>query len=108
MQKDIEKLLQKYKNETYFISVSSNINIDGYTNFVFLNREEGLFTPNTLTRTCHSLRESCNKEEIEAAQENQFSFLILLSMFLDIHFVLEWQKMGWMLKYYRKLWDIVI
>ena len=68
MQKDIEKLLQKYKNETYFISVSSNINIDGYTNFVFLNREEGLFTPNTLTRTCHSLRESCNKEEIEAAQ----------------------------------------
>ena len=68
MQKDIEKLLQKYKNETYFISVSSNINIDGYTNFVFLNREEGLFTPNTLTRTCHLLRESCNKEEIEVAQ----------------------------------------
>ena len=68
MQKDIEKLLQKYKNETYFISISSNINIDGYTNFVFLNREEGLFTPNTLTRTCHLLRESCNKEEIEVAQ----------------------------------------
>ena len=68
MQKDIEQLLQKYKNETYFISVSSNINIDGYTNFVFLNREEGLFTPNTLTRTCHLLRESCNKEEIEVAQ----------------------------------------
>lgn len=33
-----------------------------------MNREEGLFTPNTLTRTCHLLRESCNKEEIEVAQ----------------------------------------
>lgn len=67
---DYAKLRKKLKSKQYDLMNDSigQYNTDGYSNFVFLNREEGLFTPNTLTRTCHLLRESCNKEEIEVAQ----------------------------------------
>lgn len=61
LQKDIIAILSKYKMQTYFISKSNDYVIDGYSNFVFLNKEMKLYTPNTLTRTFHSIRDSYNK-----------------------------------------------
>lgn len=65
LQKDIIAILSKYKMQTYFISKSNDYVIDGYSNFVFLNKEMKLYTPNTLTRALHSIRDSYNKSHDE-------------------------------------------
>ena len=77
MQKNIIAILQQYKKDTYFISASSNIEIDGYTNFVFINRNEKLYTPNSIVRACHGIRDKYNKEENENAIEENRQPLLL-------------------------------
>lgn len=77
MQKNIIKILQAYRQEQYFLSVSSNIQVDGYKNFVFINRSEKLYTPNSIVRACHGIRDRYNKEEIEnAIEENRTPILL--------------------------------
>lgn len=61
LKQDIISILKQYRRETYFISKSSGCTLDGYTNFVFLNNEAKLYTPNTLTRTFHGIRDAYNK-----------------------------------------------
>ena len=65
LQKDIIAILSNYKMQTYFISKSNEYEVDGYSNFVFLNKEMKLYTPNTLTRVFHNLRDSYNKSHDE-------------------------------------------
>lgn len=65
LQRDIITILSQYKMQTYFISKSNDYGVDGYSNFVFLNNEMKLYTPNTLTRVFHSLRDSYNKTHDE-------------------------------------------
>lgn len=65
LQKEIVAILSKYKKETYFISKFNDYVIDGYSNFVFLNDKMKLYTPNTLTRAFHSIRDSYNKTHDE-------------------------------------------
>lgn len=77
MQKNIVSILQKHKKDTYFVSASSNIEIDGYTNFVFINRNEKLYTPNSIVRACHGIRDKHNKEENENAIEENRQALLL-------------------------------
>lgn len=63
LQDDILRILMQYKKDTYFISKASNCEVDGYSNFVFLNSKLKLYTPNTITRTLHSIRDAYNKDK---------------------------------------------
>lgn len=61
LQKDIITILSKYKTETYFMSKTNDCTVDGYSNFVFLNRNMNLYTPVLLARIFHNIRNSYNK-----------------------------------------------
>lgn len=65
LQKEILSILNDYKEKTYLISKMNEYEIDGYSNFVFLNSELKLYTPNTITRTLHSIRDAYNKDKDE-------------------------------------------
>lgn len=66
---DLIEILKQHKLESFFISKSSGFEVDGYKNFVFVNREGKLKTPNTIVRTFHGIRNMYNKEETENALE---------------------------------------
>lgn len=67
VQDNILEILKKLKEETYFISKSSEFKIDGYDEFIFLNREDKVYTPNTISRAFRGMRDAYNKEETENA-----------------------------------------
>ena len=80
IQDDLVKVLKQHRQETYFTSLSSGFEVDGYKNFVFINREGKLKTPNTIVRTFHGIRDMYNKEEeLNAIEESRE--LILLPNF---------------------------
>ena len=62
MQPEIMRLLKKYKKATYWTSRLCEFEVEGLHNFVFLNKELRLYTPNTLTRAFHELTEAQNRE----------------------------------------------
>ena len=77
IQDDLIKILKQYKLETYFTSKSSGFEVDGYRNFVFINREGKIKTHNTIVRTFHGIRDMYNKEETEnAIEENREPILL--------------------------------
>lgn len=78
MQDEIYSILLGYKRRMYFISKTNEYSIDGYSNFVFLNDVLKLYTPNTLTRAFHSIRDSYNNtrsdDEIELPDFTSHTF----------------------------------
>ena len=67
---DLIAILKQHKSDTYFTSISSGFEVDGFKNFVFTNREGKLKTPHTIVRTFHGIRDMYNKEEeLDAAEE---------------------------------------
>ena len=66
LQESIIKILEKYKESIYFISKSNQYEIDGVSNFVFLNSQLRLYTPNTIVRAFHEIRDAYN----ETIEEN--------------------------------------
>lgn len=66
LQKDLITILSKHKMQTYLMSKLNDYEVDGYSNFVFLNKEMRLYTPNTLSRTFRDLRNSYNKTRDES------------------------------------------
>lgn len=69
IQDNVSKALKLHKRDMYFISAASNFEVDGYKNFVFLNRNGKLKTPNTVVRTFHGIREAYNKQEKSLAED---------------------------------------
>jgi integrase len=69
LQNNLIEILRRHQQETYFISKASVFEVDGYKDFVFINREGKLKTPNTIVRTLHGIRNMYNKEESENAIE---------------------------------------
>lgn len=67
LQENVLKILKKHKNDTFFISKCSDFSVDKYSNFVFINRVGKIYTPNTIVRACHNIRDSYNKQESENA-----------------------------------------
>ena len=63
LQDDIIEIMRDYKRKTYFNSISSGCEIEGYTNFVFLNRENKFHKVATLVRAFHGIRDSYNKSK---------------------------------------------
>lgn len=71
LQKEILHIMAQYKKETFFISKSnSDYEIDGYSNFVFLNSCMKVYTPNNITRILHSIRDAYNKDKCEDNDDN--------------------------------------
>lgn len=69
---DLISILKKHRAETYFLSKTSGTEIDGYSDFVFINREGNLRTPNTITRSIHGIINAYNKkEEFDSAEEKR-------------------------------------
>ena len=54
-------IMRKHKQQTYFMSKASGCEVDGYKDFVFLNRNLKLYTPNTFTRALHNIRDTYNR-----------------------------------------------
>lgn len=67
LQDSLIKTLNKHRMQTYFMSQSSPLKIDGYENFVFINREGHPYTPNTIVRAFHGIRNAYNQKEQEDA-----------------------------------------
>lgn len=61
LQNEIISILKKHKDNTYFMSKISSYKVDGYSNFVFLNSQMRLYTPNTIVRAFHEIRDSYNE-----------------------------------------------
>ena len=61
LQKEILNIMRKHKQQTYFMSKASGCEVDGYKDFVFLNRNLKLYTPNTFTRALHNIRDTYNR-----------------------------------------------
>ena len=80
IQPQLVQLLKKYKNATYLTSKLSDFEVEGLRNFVFLNKELRLYTPNTITRAFHELVEAQNREmdgEEDAVLLPQFTAHVL-------------------------------
>lgn len=80
IQEDLINILKRHKEETFFISKTSSFEVDGYKDFVFINREGKLKTPHAVVRSFHGIRNMYNKQEIENADE-EFRDPILLPTF---------------------------
>lgn len=83
IQPSVVDLLHEHKKSTYLESQLSGINIEGYSEFVFLNKESKLYTPNSLTRTFRNIVEAHNKEidEDDSMLLPQFSAHVLRHTF---------------------------
>lgn len=77
IQDDLVNILKKHRENTIFISKSSDFEVDGYKNFVFINRVGKLQTPNTIVRTFHGIRDAYNLKEIEDALDNNREAVLL-------------------------------
>ena len=68
LQKELISILMKHKENTYHISRMIDFSIDGQDTFVFLNNQMNLYTPNTIVRAFHEIKNVYNEdveEEIE-------------------------------------------
>jgi len=66
-------LLKEYAKQQALGSSLQQPVIDGYTNFVFVNRNGNLFNPSCINRMLERMRKSCNLEEQEKAQKESRS-----------------------------------
>lgn len=77
IQESLVKILTEYKQKIYFISKCSDFKVDKYSNFVFLNSECRLYTPNTIVRAFHGIRNAYNKEEESNAYFEERDMVLL-------------------------------
>lgn len=61
LQDDIIDIMKEHKRKTYFASKMSGCELEGYSNFVFLNRKNKLNCSGTVVRAFHGIRDSYNK-----------------------------------------------
>lgn len=62
IQEDLAALLRRCKQETYFLSKSSGFEVDGLSEFVFINKNLCVVTPGTFSRTLHGIANGISKE----------------------------------------------
>lgn len=66
------ELLQRVKQEEYFNSLNSEIKIDGYTNFVFLNnKKDNVIIPRQFGDALIAASEKYNKKELKLAEKEK-------------------------------------
>lgn len=65
-------LLQKIKQNDYFNSIGSNVNINGYTNFVFLNNHKNnVIIPRQFSDALIAASKKYNKKELKLAENEK-------------------------------------
>lgn len=77
LQSYITTILKRHKANTYFISQSSSFEVDGHRNFVFINSAYRIYTPNTIVRAFHSIRNTYNMEEEQNAHDENREPILL-------------------------------
>ena len=72
LSKEAISILQRVKEKEYFNSAGSNVMVDGYKDFVFLNsRKNNVILPRQLSDALMAASKKCNEKTIEyATQEN--------------------------------------
>lgn len=65
IQDNLVNILKTHRSNSFFMSKSSSFEIDGYNNFVFINKHGKLYIPNTIVRCFHGIRDAYNKKEEE-------------------------------------------
>lgn len=68
MTRALLKLLSEHKRETYMISRYGGYSLNGYSEFVFLNREGKVHKPETIVRAFHGMVNQYNKENAEKGE----------------------------------------
>ena len=58
---------REYQQET---GIACNVVIDGYTDFIFVNREGGTFYQGTLNKAIRRIIRDCNDEVVQKGEEN--------------------------------------
>lgn len=61
LQESILKLMKEYRQDYYFISRASGIELDGYSEFVFLNSKSHFYKPETINRAINGMIKEYNK-----------------------------------------------
>ena len=64
---EVRKALEDEKEHQKEVEVTCTANIDGYTDFVFLNRFGKIHNPQTINRTIRRITIAYNEQEMEAA-----------------------------------------
>lgn len=74
---DLIHILKVHKSETYFMSKISDFEVDGYKEFVFINREGKLRTPGTVRRSFIGMTKAYNKKEEHLAHDEKREPILL-------------------------------
>lgn len=59
------EVLKEEKNYHNFYNINSNVELDGYKNFIFLNRNGGFLSRELINRTIKRLVKECNNENVD-------------------------------------------
>lgn len=65
--KEAFQMEREYQQET---GIACNVVIDGYTDFIFVNREGGTFYQGTLNKAIRRIIRDCNDEVLQKGEEN--------------------------------------
>ena len=66
---DVRKAFDDEKAHQEEVGLTCQANIDGYTNFIFLNRYGNIHNPQTINRTIKRITLAYNEQEIETAEK---------------------------------------
>ena len=69
--KEAFQMEREYQQET---GIACNVVIDGYTDFIFVNREGGTFYQGTLNKAIRRIIRDCNDEVLQKGEENPVLF----------------------------------
>lgn len=69
MPPELVTILKKYKEKTYFFSISTNLQIGKYSHFVFFNSKGKPYIKSNFGIVCHSICNAYNKLETKKAQQ---------------------------------------
>ncbi len=99
---------KKYQEE---VGLTCQASIDGYTDFIFLNRNGFAHNPQTINRTIKRITLAYNEEEIERAERERRAPVLLPNFSchnLRHTFATRYCENETNLKVIQKLWDIKI
>lgn len=74
---EVKQALLDEKNNQKELEIVCTVNIDGYTDFVFLNRYGGPHNPQTINRTIKRISLAYNEEELEKAEKEKREPILL-------------------------------
>ena len=59
------------------MGIKCEVTIDGYTDFIFVNREGGTYHQGTMNKTIRRITRDCNDEVLMKGEDDPYSFCTL-------------------------------